>query len=50
MNATIQIVDSIGGWGQVNVDHILLDDNIVPVEPDPTLWMDFGPDNYAAVS
>ncbi|GAA5123605.1 glycoside hydrolase family 32 protein [Luteolibacter yonseiensis] len=51
MNATLRVVDShTGGWGHVNVDHFLLSDDIVPSEADSTLWMDYGPDNYAAVS
>ncbi len=50
-NASIQIVDSIGGgWGHVNVDHILMADSMVPTEPETTRWMEYGPDNYAAIS
>jgi sucrose-6-phosphate hydrolase SacC (GH32 family) len=50
-NAVIQIVDSIGGgWGHVNADHFLMSDSIVLPEPDPTLWTEHGPDNYAPVS
>ncbi|MES2439693.1 MAG: glycoside hydrolase family 32 protein [Verrucomicrobiota bacterium] len=50
-NASIQIVDSIGGgWGHVNVDHILMADSAVAVEPDTTRWTEYGPDNYAAIS
>lgn len=50
-NATLQIVDShTGGWGHVNVDHFLMSDSIVSPEPDPTLWTEYGPDNYAPVS
>ncbi len=50
-NGVIQIVDSSsGGWGHVNVDHFLMSDSIVSPEPDPTLWTEYGPDNYAPVS
>lgn len=50
-NGVLQIVDSVGGgWGHVNVDHFLMSDSIVPPEPDPTLWTEHGPDNYAPVS
>lgn len=50
-NATIEIVDNhSGGWGHVNVDHLLMSDSIVAPEPDPTLWTEHGPDNYAPVS
>lgn len=49
--AVIEIVDRhTGGWGHINVDHILLNDSPIAPNPDPALWMDFGPDNYAAVS
>lgn len=48
---TLRIVDSnTGGWGHVNVDHILMADTAVPPDPDTTLWMDYGPDNYAPIT
>jgi sucrose-6-phosphate hydrolase SacC (GH32 family) len=49
--AAIEIVDRhTGGWGHVNVDHILLADAPARPATQPALWADFGPDFYAAVS
>ncbi len=49
--ATLQIVDRhTGGWGHICVDHILLADAPARGASDSTLWADFGPDFYAAVS
>lgn len=49
--ALIEIVDShTGGWGHVNIDHILMADSIIAPEPDPAHWIDHGPDQYAGVS
>jgi sucrose-6-phosphate hydrolase SacC (GH32 family) len=49
--ATLEIVDAHpGGWGHINVDHILLADAPARPATQPALWADFGPDFYAAVS
>jgi sucrose-6-phosphate hydrolase SacC (GH32 family) len=49
--ATIEIVDQhTGGWGHVNVDHILLADYPARDGSEPALWVDYGKDYYAAVS
>lgn len=49
--ARLEIMDRhTGGWGHINVDHILLSNE--PARPGftPALWADWGPDFYAAVS
>lgn len=49
--AVLEIVDrESGGWGHLNVDHIVLAD--APARPavTPALWADWGSDFYAAVS
>ena len=49
--ATLQIIDrATGGWGHINVDHIVLADEPARAAGEPGLWADFGPDFYAAVS
>lgn len=49
--AEIQIVDKHdGGWGHINVDHILLADEPARPASEDALWADFGADFYAAVS
>lgn len=49
--ATLEIVDRHpGGWGHINIDHILLADTPARPPTQPALWADFGPDFYAAVS
>ncbi len=49
--ATLEIVDRhSGGWGHINIDHILLADAPARAATQPALWADFGPDFYAAVS
>jgi sucrose-6-phosphate hydrolase SacC (GH32 family) len=49
--ASLEIVDRHrGGWGHVNVDHILLADTPARSATEPALWADFGRDFYAAVS
>lgn len=47
----IEIVDRhTGGWGHINVDHILLANQPARPATQPALWADFGRDFYAAVS
>ena len=49
--AVIEIVDHhTGGWGHINVDHIVLADLPARDATQPALWADYGPDFYAAVS
>jgi len=49
--ASIEIVDQhTGGWGHVSVDHILLADFPTRAASEPSLWLDYGKDYYAAVS
>ena len=49
--ARIEIVDShTGGWGHINVDHIMLADAPARAASEPALWFDYGKDFYAAVS
>lgn len=49
--AILEIVDRhSGGWGHINVDHILLADQPARSARQPALWADHGPDFYAAVS
>lgn len=49
--ATIQVVDKHGGgWGHINVDHILLADQPARPADDSALWADYGTDFYAGVS
>ena len=49
--ATLEIVDRhAGGWGHVNVDHVVLADAPARPASEPALWLDYGPDFYAAVS
>lgn len=49
--ARLQIVDrATGGWGHINVDHILLADAPARPATQPALWADWGRDFYAAVS
>ncbi|MBM3834293.1 MAG: glycoside hydrolase family 32 protein [Verrucomicrobia bacterium] len=50
-NAALEIVDQhSGGWGHINVDHILLADQPARPATEAALWADFGRDFYAAVS
>ena len=50
-NAEIQIVDKhSGGWGHINVDHILLADEPARPASEDALWADYGADFYAGVS
>jgi sucrose-6-phosphate hydrolase SacC (GH32 family) len=49
--AKLQIVDRrTGGWGHINVDHILLADTPARPATQPALWTDYGVDFYAAVT
>jgi sucrose-6-phosphate hydrolase SacC (GH32 family) len=49
--AALEIVDKhTGGWGHINVDHILLADTSARPATEPALWADWGRDFYAAVS
>lgn len=49
--ATLEIVDRHpGGWGHINVDHVLLADAPARSAGETTLWADYGRDFYAAVS
>jgi sucrose-6-phosphate hydrolase SacC (GH32 family) len=49
--ATLEIVDRhSGGWGHINVDHIILADASARAATEPALWADYGRDFYAAVS
>jgi sucrose-6-phosphate hydrolase SacC (GH32 family) len=49
--ATLQIVDdATGGWGHINIDHIMLADAPAKSAAEPALWFDYGKDYYAAVS
>jgi sucrose-6-phosphate hydrolase SacC (GH32 family) len=47
----LEIVDGhTGGWGHINVDHILLSDTPARAPSEPALWADWGRDFYAAVT
>jgi beta-fructofuranosidase/levanase len=47
----LEIVDRhSGGWGHINVDHILLADQPARSATRPALWLDAGRDCYAAVT
>lgn len=49
--ATLQIVDEEeGGWGHLNVDHIVFSSDSPTVQTPTALWADHGRDFYAAVS
>jgi sucrose-6-phosphate hydrolase SacC (GH32 family) len=49
--ANILIVDvHKGGWGHINVDHIIQADSPVQPRMEQALWVDYGKDFYAAVS
>ena len=49
--ARLEIVDRhSGGWGHISVDQIMLADQAVRPATQPALWVDYGPDFYAAVS
>jgi sucrose-6-phosphate hydrolase SacC (GH32 family) len=49
--AEIQVIDKhSGGWGHINLDHILLADEPARPASEEALWADYGADFYAAVS
>jgi sucrose-6-phosphate hydrolase SacC (GH32 family) len=49
--AALQIVDrQSGGWGHINVDHVMLAEEPATAATSGVLWADFGTDIYAAVS
>ncbi len=50
--AVIEIFDDESGnhWGHTTVDQILLGKGPRPMDGEPALWMDYGPDYYAAVT
>jgi sucrose-6-phosphate hydrolase SacC (GH32 family) len=49
--ARIEVVDHhSGGWGHINLDHILLTEEPARPAAEDALWAEFGPDFYAAVS
>ncbi|MEZ5199471.1 MAG: glycoside hydrolase family 32 protein, partial [Bacteroidales bacterium] len=46
--ATIQIVDTnTGGWGHINIDHIMFSDILTNHRYEHAYWIDYGPDFYA---
>jgi sucrose-6-phosphate hydrolase SacC (GH32 family) len=48
---TLEIVDRhTGGWGHINIDHIVLADLAARAPREAALWADRGRDFYAAVS
>jgi len=49
--ARLEIVDRhTGGWGHLNVDQVILADAPARSSGEAALWMDHGPDYYAAVT
>jgi len=49
--ARIEVFDQeTGGWGHINVDHIVMADKPATPAAETALWADYGPDFYAAVS
>lgn len=50
-SATLQVVDRhSGGWGQIFVDHIVMNNKPFTPAGEPALWIDYAKDFYAAVS
>lgn len=50
-NARIEIVDQhTGGFGHINVDHIMASDEPASYEQEKAFWIDYGPDFYAVRS
>jgi sucrose-6-phosphate hydrolase SacC (GH32 family) len=49
--ARMQVVDRHGGgWGHINLDHVILADEPARPAAEDALWAEFGPDCYAAVT
>ncbi len=49
--ADIQVVDQhSGGWGHINLDHVILADEPARPADGSALWADYGADFYAGVS
>ncbi len=49
--ASIKIVDDHkGGWGHINVDHIVFSNERANSEVQKAIWLDHGADNYAGVT
>ncbi|RNI28998.1 glycoside hydrolase family 32 protein [Rufibacter latericius] len=48
--ATIQLVDNVtdSKWGYLAIDHILFSDVLMNQKLEHALWLDYGPDFYAA--
>ncbi|GIX05579.1 MAG: hypothetical protein KatS3mg114_1448 [Planctomycetaceae bacterium] len=50
-SAQLRIVDEHqGSWGHINIDQIMLSDRPAHSADDRPLWLDYGADNYAAVT
>lgn len=50
-NATLEIVDDhSGGFGHINIDHVMLANEPAISIMEPAFWIDYGPDFYAVRS
>ncbi|MER2493183.1 glycoside hydrolase family 32 protein [Catenovulum sediminis] len=50
-DAQIEIIDRVsGGWGHINVDHIVFSNKAAHTDIEPAVWLDYGTDNYAGVT